>query len=55
MNAGDRVRLLEEPLGYGTVISVLQAHGVPVGKVSVMLDDGRAVYADPTELLPLPE
>ncbi len=41
MYAGDRVRLLSESAAFGTVLS--QPHG---GKVSVKLDDGRAMRVD---------
>lgn len=37
---GDRVQILRDPLSFGVILAV-----APDGRVSVNLDDGRAVFA----------
>ncbi len=46
MRRGDRIRLARELLTFGTVLAV-----VIRGKVSVLLDDGRAMWVDANELI----
>lgn len=47
MYAGDRVRLLTEQATFGTLLSTYE------DRVSVKLDDGRAVTVEATEVLSL--
>ena len=43
VTAGARIRLTADTLSYGTVLSVSADHR----QVSVVLDDGRALFVDP--------
>ena len=53
VTTGARIRLTADALSYGTVLSVSTDAATDHRQVSVVLDDGRALFVDPDSIIML--